>query len=75
MTGVQTCALPILTPEARAARTQATANVDYEQGSSDPFARKLHAGELEAVFDLPSNMARREEAIRKIGPIIAGQAQ
>ncbi len=62
------------TPEGRAARTAATGNIDYERGSSDPFARRLNAGEIKAVFDLPTNMAARDEAIKKIGPIIAGQA-
>lgn len=65
----------LVTAEGRAARTAATGNVDYEPGSQDVFAKKLNAGEIKAVFDLPANMAAREEAIRKIGPIISGQAQ
>lgn len=63
------------TPEARAARTAATGSIDYEPGSRDPFAMKLNAGEIKAVFDLPENMAARDEAIRKAGPIVAGQSR
>jgi len=61
--------------DSRKARIEATGQVDYEKGSADPFAQSLYSGAREAVFDLPSNMAQREEAIRKLGPIIAGQAQ
>ena len=62
------------TPEGRAARSEATGNIDYETDSTDPLALRLNSGEIKAVFDLPSNMAASEVAIRKIGPIIAGQA-
>ena len=65
----------LVTPEGRSARGAATGNLDYEKGTRDPFAQKLLSGEIKAVFDLPSNMAAREEAIRKIGPIVAGQAR
>jgi ABC-type Fe3+ transport system substrate-binding protein len=65
----------LTTPESRKARAEATGQLDYEKTSTDPFAQSLYNGTRQAVFDLPSNMAEREEAIRKLGPIIAGQAQ
>ncbi len=65
----------LTTPQSRMARAEATGQVDYEKSSTDTFAQSLYSGAREAVFDLPSNMAQREEAIRKLGPIIAGQAQ
>ena len=65
----------LTTAQSRAARAEATGQVDYEKTSTDPFAQSLYSGARQAVFDLPSNMAQRDEAIRKLGPIIAGQAQ
>ncbi len=65
----------LTTPESRKARAEATGQLDYEKTSTDPFAQSLYNGTRQAVFDLPTNMAEREEAIRKLGPIIAGQAQ
>lgn len=65
----------LTSPESRKARAEATGQLDYEKTSADPFAQSLYNGARQAVFDLPTNMAEREEAIRKLGPIIAGQAQ
>ncbi len=65
----------LTTPESRKARAEATGQVDYEKTSTDPFAQSLYSGARQAVFDLPTNMAQREEAIKKLGPIIAGQAR
>lgn len=61
--------------EGKAARRKATGQIDYGPASDDAVARRINAGQMQAVFDLPTNMAQREEAIRKAGPIIAGQAQ
>jgi iron(III) transport system substrate-binding protein len=61
--------------EGRAERLAVTGQVDYGPKSDNEVARKIHSGEMTAVFDLPSNQKEREEAIRKAGPIIAGQAQ
>jgi iron(III) transport system substrate-binding protein len=60
--------------DGRIARRKATGQIDYT-ASDDPVAKKINAGEVQVVRDLPTNMAQREEAIRKAGPIIAGQAQ
>lgn len=65
----------LVSEEGRQARRNATGQLDYEQNSNDPIAKGLHSGQVKAIYDLPSNMAQREEAIRKLGPIVAGQGQ
>jgi iron(III) transport system substrate-binding protein len=61
--------------EGRAERLSATGQIDYGPTSQAEIARKIHSGQIKAVFDLPSNQKEREDIIRKAGPIIAGQAQ
>jgi iron(III) transport system substrate-binding protein len=63
------------TPDGRRARKEATAQIDYDAGSDDEIAKKIAAGQVKIVLDTLDDMAKREDAIRKLGPLVAGQAQ
>ena len=63
------------TADGRRARKKATGQIDYDATSDDEIARKIAAGSVKTVLDLPANMAQREDAIRKFGPLVAGQVK
>ncbi|MDB5570082.1 MAG: transporter substrate-binding protein [Hyphomicrobiales bacterium] len=65
----------LATPEGRAARRKHTGSIDYDTTSQEPFAREMHEGKVQVVFDTPENMEQRDAAIRKATPIVAGRAQ
>ena len=62
-------------PEYRARRVEATGQMSYEKDSDNEIAKRIYSGAAQVVFDLQSNNAEREEAIRKFGPIVTGQTQ
>ncbi len=63
------------TLDGRKARKDATGQIDYDATSDEPIAKRIAAGEVKTVLDVPKDMAQREDAIRKFGPLVAGQAQ
>jgi ABC-type Fe3+ transport system substrate-binding protein len=63
----------LTTPEYRAIRAERTGQLSYEKDSANDVAKRIYSGAAQVVFDLPSNSAQREEAIRKFGPVVAGQ--
>ena len=48
------------------------AMVDSAAGTSE-FAKLVNSGRLQVVHDTPENMTQRENAIRVLGPLVAGQ--
>ncbi len=65
----------MMSPEYRALRTQITGQLSYEKDAQNEVAKRIYSGAAQVVFDLLENNAEREEAIRKFGPLVAGQTQ
>jgi iron(III) transport system substrate-binding protein len=65
----------LATAEGKAARLQATSQADYGPTSDDAFAKTLHSGKLQVVWDTPDNMAAREALFGRAAAILTGQSR
>jgi iron(III) transport system substrate-binding protein len=65
----------LATPEGKAARLKATSQADYGPTSDNEFAKLLHSGKLQVVWDRPDNMAQREALFGRAAAILTGQAR
>jgi len=59
--------------EGKAAKEAATSQTDYGPTGKSELAKQINSGKLNVVYDKLDNMTAREQAIRELGPIIAGQ--
>ena len=59
--------------EGKAAREQNTSAADYSAAGTGDFARFINSGKVEVVRDTVALMEKREQAIKEMGPIVAGQ--
>lgn len=57
------------------AREKAVLEFDYRPGSTHPEAQQLHAQGAKFVYDTVELVQRREDLIRKLNPIVSGQAR
>lgn len=58
--------------EARAIRSRESQSADLLPGSGDPLAQKLHARNVEIVYDTPENVAQRLRLAEAFNPIFYG---
>ncbi|MFL6799849.1 MAG: ABC transporter substrate-binding protein [Xanthobacteraceae bacterium] len=65
----------LATPEGKAARLKATSQADYGPTADNAFAKLLHSGKLQVVWDRPDNMAQREALFGRAAAILTGQAR
>src|SRR4029077_6292070 len=65
----------LATAEGKAARLQATSQADYGPTSDNTFAKTLHSGKLQVVWDTPDNMAAREALFGRAAAILTGQSR
>jgi ABC-type Fe3+ transport system substrate-binding protein len=65
----------LATPEGKQLRESATGQRDYGPTADNDLARKIHAGQLQAVFDRTDNMVQREALFGKAAAILTGQAR
>ena len=61
--------------EGKAARLQATSQADYGPTSDNEFAKALHSGAMQVVWDRPDNMAAREALFGRAAAILTGQSR
>jgi iron(III) transport system substrate-binding protein len=59
--------------DGKAAKEAATSQTDYGPTGKSELAKQINSGKLNVVYDKLDNMTAREQAIRELGPIIAGQ--
>jgi ABC-type Fe3+ transport system substrate-binding protein len=60
----------LATDEGKAARLEATGQLDYDKPDSE-LARKLAAGQIPVIIEKPEDTKRRDDAINKAMPIVA----
>jgi ABC-type Fe3+ transport system substrate-binding protein len=65
----------LASPEGKAARLQATSQADYGPTSDNEFAKALHSGAMQVVWDRPDNMAAREALFGRAAAILTGQSR
>src|SRR5262249_33761471 len=65
----------LATAEGKAARLQATSQADYGPTSDNAFAKLLHSGKLQVVWDRPDNMVQREALFARAAAILTGQTR
>jgi ABC-type Fe3+ transport system substrate-binding protein len=65
----------LASPEGKAARLQATSQADYGPTSDNEFAKALHSGVMQVVWDRPDNMAAREALFGRAAAILTGQSR
>jgi iron(III) transport system substrate-binding protein len=65
----------LASPEGKAARLQATSQADYGPTSDNEFAKALHSGTMQVVWDRPDNMAAREALFGRAAAILTGQSR
>jgi ABC-type Fe3+ transport system substrate-binding protein len=65
----------LASPEGKAARLQATSQADYGPTSDNKFAKALHSGVMQVVWDRPDNMAAREALFGRAAAILTGQSR
>ena len=65
----------LATADGKAARLQATSQADYGPTSDNTFAKTLHSGKLQVVWDTPDNMAAREALFGRAAAILTGQSR
>jgi iron(III) transport system substrate-binding protein len=65
----------LASPESKAARLQATSQADYGPTSDNEFAKALHSGAKQVVWDRPDNMAAREALFGRAAAILTGQSR
>jgi ABC-type Fe3+ transport system substrate-binding protein len=61
--------------EGKAARLQATSQADYGPTSDNAFAKALHSGKMQVVWDRPDNMVAREALFGRAAAILTGQSR
>ena len=61
--------------EGKAARLQATSQADYGPTSDNEFAKALHSGRMQVVWDRPDNMVAREALFGRAAAILTGQSR
>lgn len=61
--------------EGKRVREKNTFQVDYTPGSDNPTARKIYAAGTKVVLDTPELVTQRDALMRKIAPIVSGQAR
>lgn len=61
--------------EGRRVRERNTFQVDYTPGSDNPTARKIYASGAKVVLDTPEQVTQRDALMRRIAPIVSGQAR
>jgi|EndMetStandDraft_8_1072994.scaffolds.fasta_scaffold76102_2 iron(III) transport system substrate-binding protein len=65
----------LASPEGKAARLEATSQADYGPTSDNEFAKALHSGAMQVVWDRPDNMAAREALFGRAAAILTGQSR
>ncbi len=63
----------LATPEGKKAREEATSATDLSAAGTGDFAKLVNSGKLQVVHDTQDVMEKREQAIKDLGPIVAGQ--
>ncbi len=61
--------------EGKKEREKNVFQIDYLPGSDNPTAKRIHASGAQVILDTPELVAKRDELMRKIAPIVSGQAR
>jgi len=65
----------LASPEGKREREKAVFQIDYLPTSTDPVAKRIYASGTKVILDTPELLAERDALMRKIAPIVAGQAR